>query len=856
MPDLIKTNILSASALVGKASTLVVSSGGTPILVAPPPGTPASTASIVSAGLPRDQVTVPISSSNPPDDTKLFEQPADGNQKLYLPRYRVGQQTVSGAQQYRMLFKQVGTAWTLTIHLEKFPAHEIEEKVGQGVPELAHNVTKVYLSFQLPVAPSGQTLQGQSSQLTIPITFQEIVQEPGGVVATLTMNNLSEMNQIFGALTNSQSGTQLIIERAIRVGVMTTRPWDDAELQDLNIRRTNLQTDITNLMNQVGQLCGQPGIASIQAALALLIQQIGQYQTAITNTNNNIPNLQANVNEAEQNLEEYLASSEIGTFPGKPGRHANPVIVKRLSDAVSAARATLAAAVASIQRNQQAVQSNNQKISQITNVIAPAIAGDETQIEQIMQRLNEIDHPQFDIADFSSVTTAEPQMFNFPKETNKYIYSAVTGDGDSFGLVAYQVQWQNVFHRYFQNRAQPNIFYYLPDSFKQARTLKPAQPGDPAHKPDMSVQFNITGSSTEGVQAVLNYHAVPWVDHNRLASAASELSVHIGEGMSSVRFEPLAVGSDKVRFRLAVPPSGDLQDMTANVQLDFDNGITGVLTMGLNDFPNTLSAMLGGSLTLLTGQVHIDLGGGESDDVPLTIRMDDLVGELFDYQFLSDPATGRTRVTLCNAIESPLQVNQLNAALVRGSSQVNTTPQEFEPPLPCTLQPGQSLTCIVPPATSLPGEGSLSVLFDVSGVKVMPDREMLYQAILDPHTSAEYLQEITVTTFAQTYSPLPEHPEPVSALFVQFEDGSSIVMNDGTSKPGNTVQTGPDPQHLNAAIYVHLPISDFVLKKPTQGEYRYKITVIRGMEQVTDAQWRSDSRTFLPLSSIAEVPNH
>jgi hypothetical protein len=842
-------NALSTSAIAGKASVLVASGATMAIPVTQPTSAPASAAAAAGEGLLRGQLAVPISTTNPPDDTVLFEQPADANQKLYIPRYWMGQQTVSGTQQYRMSFKKVETTWILAIHLEKFPADEIPPEKLRGAQELAH-VPSVELVFQVPVIRE----DGTQFLQTISRPFQEIVAESDGMSVTLTMNSLNEMNQVFTALTDAQSGTRLIVRRATHVAIQSTRPGDQVEKDQLLNKKKSIQDHIASLLAQVRQLCGQPDVQDAQAAISLLQGRNNQYQTAINQAQANLLRLQQAVREATQELQDYLSlTSDIQTFPGRPNRPTNPAIVQKLRQALAAARVPLAAANTSIQRNQEAIQANNQNIAQIMS-ISSDIAADWNKINQIDQRLDEIANPRFAIADFALNMVIEPEPFIFPKDTNEYIYGVVTGDGDSLGLVPYQVKWQNTFYRYYQNLAQPEIIYYLPDSFKQARTLKQARQGDATHKPDMRVQFNITGNATDGVQALLNYHAVPWVDHNRLASAAGELSTHIGNGGKGVRFEPLAVGSDKVDFRLATPPSGDLQDMTAKAQVDFQNGISGTLTMGLDDFQNAFSAMLGGSITLLSGQIHIDLGGGETDDVPLAIRMDDLAGEVFDYQVISDAASGGAKVTLCNAIESPLQVNQLSTTLVRGTAQVAATIQEFQPALPCTLQPGDNLTCIVVPNSPLNGDESLSVVFDVSGVKIMPDRDKVWEAILDPTTSAEYLQEIQVQTFPQTYNALPDHPEQANALYIQFEYGDSVVEDDGSSKPGNTIQL--DPAHLSAAIHVGMPISDYVLNRPDQGQYRYKLTVIRNTEQATDPQWRTDSRTILPVSSLADVPNH
>src|SRR5216684_3126974 len=67
-----------------------------------------------TVGIPRSQITVPISPSENVTDELLFEGAADPSRKFYIPRYRVAQQNVSGQPRYQVALQQSGEEWTVT----------------------------------------------------------------------------------------------------------------------------------------------------------------------------------------------------------------------------------------------------------------------------------------------------------------------------------------------------------------------------------------------------------------------------------------------------------------------------------------------------------------------------------------------------------------------------------------------------------------------------------------------------------------------------------------------------------------------------------------------------------------------
>ena len=160
-----------------------------------------------TVGFPRDKLTVPISPNADVTDDQLFEDPADKTKKLYLPRYRISEQNVSGSQQYRISLEQEGNAWSLLINLDKYPAPAIEAD-SRNASELAHQAA-ILLRYQITGSNGAQK----------ELSFQEITLEPSGLKSVLKLNSLAERDEIYRALTEDDHQTALIVRRAIKVAI-------------------------------------------------------------------------------------------------------------------------------------------------------------------------------------------------------------------------------------------------------------------------------------------------------------------------------------------------------------------------------------------------------------------------------------------------------------------------------------------------------------------------------------------------------------------------------------------------------------------------------------------------------------
>ena len=421
----------------------------------------------------------------------------------------------------------------------------------------------------------------------------------------------------------------------------------------------------------------------------------------------------------------------------------------------------------------------------------------------------------------------QPSPFAFARELHPYVFgSLIPGESSGLGLVRYQVGSQV----YWQDGARPHSFFYLPDRFKIAR--RPESP----HNPILSVRFETGGGALEEVQGTLEYVALPYTDPRRLAAAAEALRGRISgplpAGVDGPVFEPLLAEADKVKLRVSLPRAGaggaELAERAeALVSL---HGARDAVTLPLAQFQTLFDALFGGSSLLLQGEVVVETGEGTSETIPFTARMDDLVGEVFDAQEEFDPEAGGLRVILRNAIESPLRVSHLGADLRNGEALIPSQ-VVLGGALPVELRPGEELRLRVNATAPLAGTETLHAELDLSGVEVLPDREAVWAAVLDPSTTPEYVRRIQVRTFAQIFQAPPDRPEDqIMALVLDFERSESVVL---------------DADHLQVEAALRLPLADYVLRRVDSGAYRYRVTVVRLSGQTQDPDWRTASTGIL-----------
>ncbi len=437
--------------------------------------------------------------------------------------------------------------------------------------------------------------------------------------------------------------------------------------------------------------------------------------------------------------------------------------------------------------------------------------------------------------------TVGPQPFVFPKDLHPYIFGGlVTGGGAQVGLKPHQVVWQQRSHSYYQQTLTPHRFYFLPDAFKVRR--KPEIP----RGPQITVRFPNPDAPADTMPVTLEYVAAPVTDTQRLQATAAELKRRLPELSAEdrvIEFEPLLYDSARLFMNLPRGDAGPQLQERGGATIDLRSSILDAVTLPMRDFQGVFDALFGASAVVFQGEVVVELdrsGTIPAERIPVVCRLDDLDGDVFDVSQAPDASTGGVKATLRNVIESPVEIRGLAARLVRDQMAVDAAVRGLVfDPAP-VVKPGDSTTCDVVPLTPLGGSGSANAMFDLGQVKVQPDTQAVWDAVVDKTRLPEFTTAITVKTIRQTFDVRPNNPsEAIVAVVVDFERGTSVELT---------------AEKLEAVAKVGLALDDFVLRRLQTGEYRYKVNVIRANgTQARDPEWRTDT-TMILFPGIASGP--
>jgi len=164
-----------------------------------------------------------------------------------------------------------------------------------------------------------------------------------------------------------------------------------------------------------------------------------------------------------------------------------------------------------------------------------------------------------------------------------------------------------------------------------------------------------------------------------------------------------------------------------------------------------------------------------------------------------------------NAIESPIQIDALDASVSRGGQVSKASIQGLTFPVE-NLAPESTVQMTVVPATPLTGSGTPEVNFSLEAVQVISDPGAIWDTILDRST-LEYFDIITVKAIPTLFEPIPgRENDQIVVILVDFESGGTIELT---------------KNNLEDEVRIDYPIDDVILRQSIDTAYRYTITVIR-----------------------------
>jgi hypothetical protein len=419
--------------------------------------------------------------------------------------------------------------------------------------------------------------------------------------------------------------------------------------------------------------------------------------------------------------------------------------------------------------------------------------------------------------------------FTFDPALNRSIFEGIGAavPGASQGLLRKQVSWKGQPYVFYQDDGARNLFYYLPDTFKIAR--RPIAP----HEPILSVRFESADGSKERVSASCTYCAVPVVNRERLVATLPALKALVPDDVLSaaggIELEPLLPDPSSIVLKLAYPGSTTADGPFAarpQATVDLRAGIVDALTLTLDQFRAAYEALFSTGQLLFSGVVAFDMGG-VGEQIPFQLRMHDTAEPFASWTQRVDGADVVVSVT--NEIESVLRARSIDAVIARDGD-VTVEPLAAAAPFPVDIAPA------TPAQFRLAGgAGAALTDLDLSDVVSVPDKDAVYELILDPSTPPVYLREVTVKSFKPMFdAPASDPQSQVMAIVVDFESGDSVELS---------------ADHLQEIAHVPVSLAGFVLGKPEDLSYRYKVTVVRLSGVTADADWRTgESGSVFPMA--------
>ena len=207
---------------------------------------------------------------------------------------------------------------------------------------------------------------------------------------------------------------------------------------------------------------------------------------------------------------------------------------------------------------------------------------------------------------------------------------------------------------------------------------------------------------------------------------------------------------------------------------------------------------------------------------------------MFSYEAASQQ-DGSVLVALTNDIESPVDIQTLDATITRDGQRVRGLIQGTAVPRE-QLLPGETMQFTIAPETAMTSTSQPDVTFDLSGVTVTPNPDAIWNSILD-RTTLDYFKLVTVKAITTLFNAVAgREDEKILSILVEFEGGSTAEL------------TASAPQ---AQMRVDYPIDDVILGRPVVARYRYTVTVIRANgRQDRDTQPREQSASVFFVSVV------
>lgn len=775
---------------------------GAPLRRVPRPGMDLDTLRRIGPfrpGIPRSQLTVPVSADGRVDDTVLFQDPADSAKVYYLPRYRLRVSQATG--HYEITTSLADGLWRMTFGLESFPAPEISRADAVILP---HQLT-------VSVSSAGQVVRDYPVAEFTP-DFGDTQVRPE-VVLLLA---LPERDALLRAFTRDEEQAQLVVHRSITVAVQSV--WRKPDPGVLIVVKPDVLDTHVILPDLVLNDGPNPIPEPIRHFEPLPIAEEGPPK----------PRPNETLLEAE-GVAERLKQVNLR----------QQLVVDR-----SFRQASFRPAVAAAPLLRQVVVRDDAHMPDVVVRDHRTVGGDGTGPVVRDQRIPlpfpfpwPLPVPPVPVPDPGPVVVgddpndSEPRYLlvsntldvtvplRFDVDAHPYLFPSGQ-PAASKGFATLVVPWPaegptSRSHVYFQDQNGGNVFYYLPDAFLVG------QSAEAPYGPELSFtvgRATDAQTGTERALALISVHLVPQTSPARLYAAAAALAGHVPAGAGPPELRP-AVHPATCTLGL---PGGAI---TTHAPPDLVRGWWVSESFAFDDLRDVYAVLTtgGAASSLLRGRVDVTVDD-DVHQVPVELRLDRPAVPPLSWTEKPGPA-GSLTVTLLNEGDVELDVPVLPAWTDGAAASVTG-------PLPARLAPGATLDVTVTPSQTPAQPDKADVTLDVSGVRVVVQPEHVVSQTLDRRVE-RLPRVVTLITTTGGLGTSGDPERDLSVIGVQFEGVSGAVLLDHTT--------------LQRDVAVPVPLEDWLLDRGL-GSFHFRQTLVHvSGSSRADTDWRSTDSNLLAL---------
>ena len=344
----------------------------------------------------------------------------------------------------------------------------------------------------------------------------------------------------------------------------------------------------------------------------------------------------------------------------------------------------------------------------------------------------------------------------------------------------------------------------------------------------MTVHVTSPDGSLEKTVGSLGYVAVPATEAARLESARHRLKGYVPDGGGEVMLELLP--ASKLSFKLGLPkPGGTAVSFTEQKDaLVTMTKLRHSVELPIEALQAVFEGIFSSSSLIFQGQIEVTLGERDSiPPIPFEARMNDLSGDPLECTVRRQDS--RIDASFRNVIESPLRIRQMEVTLRSGNQTISARVEGLM--LPLDVAAGQKVSYQLLPATPLGATDEVEAHFDLREVEVVPDREAIWNAVLQTTAQPQYVRRIGVRTVADLF----HGPEPrVSLIRVNLQRGGGPIVSVDLTE-----------QQLAAEALLSSPVRDYVLGRADPGVFQYQVLTVRGGMRTPTSAWKESSTNLI-----------